>query len=170
MPPLVTGHQLSENNLGRTSSTRDGNFFYGSSLRRHGQWPSHVSRRKYPTFSSLHKLTEWSVPVKSPGICSLVANGKRFFTCFTPNSLSFWHSTPFTQVSSTLEIKDQIRSVALSSDDSFLACGRDGGITVYALRDILPGEVLLDVSTRPYSIIPLDVSPVLRSLPLASRS
>ncbi|KAF8431021.1 hypothetical protein L210DRAFT_864691, partial [Boletus edulis BED1] len=103
------------------------------------------------TTSSPAKLAEWSLPIKNFGVCSLATNGKKYITCSTPNTLSFWHSASYTQIGSTLEFQDHVRSVALSSNDSHLACSKSGGITVYALRDILPREILLD----PTSHLPL---------------
>ena len=78
--------------------------------------------------------------------CSLATKGK-FIVCAAGASLSFWDTSSCAQIGSTIEFQDSILSIALSSDGSYLACGRgDKKITVYALRDLLPLNTMLDVS------------------------
>ncbi|KAF8121184.1 hypothetical protein EV363DRAFT_1187048, partial [Boletus edulis] len=91
-----------------------------------------------------------SVPASNePRFCSLATNG-RFIACAAGGTLSFWETTSsYGQIGPTITFQDSIHSIALSPDDSHLACGRgDKKITVYSLRDILPLHVILDPTTR----------------------
>ncbi|KAF8123252.1 hypothetical protein EV363DRAFT_1180203 [Boletus edulis] len=83
-----------------------------------------------------------------PRFCSLATNG-RFIACAAGGTLSFWETTSsYGQIGLTITFQDSIHSIALSPDNSHLACGRgDKKITVYSLRDILPLHVILDPTT-----------------------
>ena len=73
-------------------------------------------------------------------------NGK-VIACAAGRSLSFWDTSSYSKIGPTINFQDSILSIALSSDDSYLACGRDNKkITVYALRDFLTLHDILDVN------------------------
>ncbi|KAG6379430.1 hypothetical protein JVT61DRAFT_11900 [Boletus reticuloceps] len=101
----------------------------------------------------LRDTPQWypkSVPASNePRFCSRATNG-RFIACAAGGTLSFWDTTSsYGQIGPTITFQDSIHSIALSPDDSHLACGRgDKKITVYSLRDILPLHVILDPTTR----------------------
>ena len=66
------------------------------------------------------------------------ANGK-FVSTFADTIISFWDTSTFTQIGSTIEDTERARSIAISSDGSYLATGgRQGKITIRSLGDILP--------------------------------
>ena len=92
-----------------------------------------------------------SVPADdSSTLYSLATNG-RIIACAAGSSLSFWDTFSSSKIGPTITFQDPILSLALSSDDSYLACGRgDKKITVYLLRDILPLHDIVDVRVPQY--------------------
>ena len=71
---------------------------------------------------------------------ALAGNGK-FLATFAgrSNSISFWDTSTLTQIGPAIEDSQQIRSIALSSDCSYLVTGGyDGIITIRNLNNILP--------------------------------
>ena len=109
---------------------------------------------------STSKSFEWSVPTSlDPAACSLATNGK-FIACSAGGSISLWDPDSHTQLGSTITRDGIILSLALSPDNSHLACGTIYGavhkIGLYILGDILPLEVLVDVNT--FLSVPLTYS------------
>ena len=88
-------------------------------------------------------IREWGLPINRPGFCCLATNGRSFIACSTPSSLSFWDASSYTRIGSTIEGRGPIYSMAVSSDDRYLACCETGKITIYSLKDILPRDILL---------------------------
>lgn len=83
--------------------------------------------------------------------CSLATNG-RFIVCSAGGSVSFL-DTSSNKIGSIITCQHPILSIALSSDDTYLACGRgDKKITVHALRDILPLRFLFDVNIQSHHL------------------
>ena len=96
---------------------------------------------------------------------SLATNG-RIIACAAGSSLSFWDTFSSSKIGPIITFQDPILSLALSSDDSYLACGRgDKKITVYLLRDILPLDVIIDVRVALYWAV-RTCSEFFHSLPL----
>ncbi|KAH0825664.1 hypothetical protein J3R83DRAFT_11721 [Lanmaoa asiatica] len=96
-------------------------------------------------------LWSQSVPASNDSTLYSLATNGRFIACSAGGFLSFWDPSSSTerQIGSTIRLQDSILSIALSSDHSYLACGRgDKKITVYALRDILPLHAILDPTSR----------------------
>lgn len=89
----------------------------------------------------------WSLPANySVSYCSLATNG-RLIACSDDARVTFWDTTSLTRVGPTIELPSVVRSIALSPDSHYLACGRnDEKIVLYALRDVLPLYYILDVS------------------------
>ncbi|KAF8124581.1 hypothetical protein EV363DRAFT_707046 [Boletus edulis] len=89
-------------------------------------------------------LDSWSFPSRDTKPPLLVSNG-RFIACCTGISVYFLDISSRTQVGPIIKFPTTVRSIALSSDDSCLACGRvDNIISVYNLGDFLPQYVPLD--------------------------
>ena len=114
-------------------------------------------------------IQEWLLLIDEPGYCSLATNG-RFIACSTPISLSFWDTSSYARIGFPIQVEGGIYGVALSSDDSYFACGGHGKFTLYNLRDgnILPKDIFLDASIQSHSL--LEHGLTFRSLPLASHS
>ena len=92
-----------------------------------------------------------SVPADDNSTLYSLATNGRIMACAAGNSLSFWDTFSSSKIGPTITFQDPILSLALSSDDSYLACGRgDKKITVYLLRDILPLYNIVDVRVPPY--------------------
>jgi WD40 repeat protein len=69
---------------------------------------------------------------------ALAANGK-FLATFAGNSISLWDTSKLTQIGPVIEDSQEIRSVALSPDCSYLATGGSyGNITIRNLNNVLP--------------------------------
>lgn len=102
--------------------------------------------------STSARLDSWSFPSHDTQPPVLVSNG-RFIACCTGLSVYFLDVSSRTQVGPIIKFPAVVRSIALSSGGSYLACGRvDNIISVYSLRGVLPQSVLLDVNT--YASVP----------------
>ena len=114
-------------------------------------------------------IREWLLLIDDPGYCSLATNG-RFIVCTTPISLSFWDTSSYSRIGFPIQVEGGIYGVALSSDNSYFACGGRGKITLYTLSDgnVLPKDIFTDASIQSHSI--LEHSLTLRSLHLACHS
>ena len=89
----------------------------------------------------------WSLPANyNVSYCSLATNG-RIIACSDDSRVTFWDSTSLTRIGPTIEFSSIVRSIALSPNSHYLACGRnDEKIVLYTLRDVLPLYYILDVS------------------------
>ena len=107
---------------------------------------SHISQIHVPT-AKVH--SGWSLPADfNVSYCSLATNG-RFVVCVDDGRITFWDPASLTRIGPTIsQFPGVVRSIALSPDGHYLACGRmDEKIVLYALRDVLPLYHFLDVST-----------------------
>ena len=69
---------------------------------------------------------------------ALAANGK-FLATFVDHSISFWDISTLTRIGPVIEDSQNIMSIALSPDFSYLATGgRGGNITIRNLNNLLP--------------------------------
>ena len=69
---------------------------------------------------------------------ALAANGKLLAT-FADRSISFWDTSTLTQIGPVIEDRQNIQSIALSPDSSYLATGGEqGNIAIRNLHSILP--------------------------------
>ena len=101
-------------------------------------------------------LSEWTIPGQSKDSflsIALPSNG-RFIASFLGRSLSFWDTSARTQLGPTFEHTQvaQLYSMALSSDNNYLATGSTNGIiTLRDLNDIIPMSYLVgrNVVQRP---------------------
>jgi WD40 repeat protein len=115
-------------------------------------------------------IREWLLLIDDPSDCSLATNGS-FIVCSTPISLSFWDAYSYSRIGIPIRVEGGIYGIALSSDDSYFACGGRGKITLHSLSDgnILPvQDIFIDVSIQSHSL--LEHGLTLCSLPLASHS
>ena len=84
------------------------------------------------------QLAESQAEVQGAGKLTLAANGK-FLATFAHRSLTFWDTSTLTQIGPVIEDREEIQSIALSPDCSYLATGgSNGDITIRNLNNVLP--------------------------------
>ena len=78
-------------------------------------------------------VSEWPVPSSIPSSCIALPKHGKFIACSTRCTVTFWDTATHTQLG-LIEHSQDIRSIALSPDNRFLAIGtEDGNITINCL-------------------------------------
>lgn len=89
---------------------------------------------------STSSRSEWSVRMSDEN-ASIVTHG-RFIAYSAGSSVSFWDYTSWQRIGSMITHATQVICISISHDGRYLACGRDNGITVHNLADLLPDAYL----------------------------
>ena len=88
--------------------------------------------------STQSAVSEWPVPDTDRFSCIVLSQLGNFIAYSANRTVTLWDTSTHTQLGQIQHPKD-IRSIALSPDDRFLAIGsEDGRITIENLRDVLP--------------------------------
>ncbi|KAH7909830.1 hypothetical protein BJ138DRAFT_1088773 [Hygrophoropsis aurantiaca] len=90
---------------------------------------------------------QWSIIHNTNSQPSVATNG-RFIACYAGSTLWFWDSISHEQIGNVIQHNAEIRSIALSPDERYLACGNGTKITVYSLRNILPPHYFNDATNN----------------------
>ena len=85
--------------------------------------------------------SKWTIPGKGYPASIALAHSEKFIITSSHDSLSFWDVSTNQQIGTVITHASPVWSIALSSDDEYIATGEENGkITFRNLRDILPGS------------------------------
>ncbi|KAG6369523.1 WD40-repeat-containing domain protein [Boletus reticuloceps] len=88
-------------------------------------------------------LSKWSVPGGGSFASVVLAHNQRFLVVVAKKTLSFWDASSYMEIGTAIEHANDVRSVALSPDDDYIASGEENGkLTLRRLWDILPSSYL----------------------------
>ena len=110
------------------------------------------------------KITHFDTSTSSLSDCLVHGNDRntaivthgQFIACSAGSSVSFWDHASWQQIGTTVDHATKVGCISISRDGRYLACGREKGITVHNLTDLLP-QAYLHVS-RVSSIPLMEVS------------
>ena len=106
--------------------------------------PSYHREVKRFDTSSGSLLGKWSVPGDNNWPAFLIlSHNQKFAAVVSLKALSFWDTSTYQQIGTTIEHTDGVWSIALSPDDDCIATGEGAGkVTLRSLRNILPASYL----------------------------
>ena len=89
-------------------------------------------------------IWEWPVPDSNSDSCIAIPQNGEFIAYSTKRTLTFWDTSTRTQLG-TIQFSQDIRSIALSPGDQFLAIGGDNKITIQSLS-FIPVSIVVGIT------------------------